>query len=84
VTPAEAEALAERTVAAIDADTRYETLADRERVASDLAGLRRHQPEAPDGYACASCRTSGLWPCPDAHAFSDGLLRTAALYGVEV
>jgi hypothetical protein len=82
----EAEALAERTLAMIDANEavirraakvvvtdRHD--ADRARVAVDLEGLRRaHRPpgrglEEPD---LQWLRTT----------FSDGLLRTAALYGV--
>ncbi len=47
--------------------------ADRARVASDLAGLR-----ATAGYA-----ELGRAPFPDLHRlFADGLVRTAALYGV--
>jgi hypothetical protein len=29
------------------------------------------------------CDTHKSWPCPDARRYSDGLLRTARLYGVE-
>jgi hypothetical protein len=87
---AAAQALAERTLAAIDADALDDTYddgihrdANRERVASDLAGLRQHF-ETYDG--CDWCRMHGygamLWPCPDATRYADGLRRTAALYGV--
>lgn len=84
----DAERLAERTLAAIvarqekAADYRH-YLADRERVASDLAGVRQHEPE---GHTCENTDSvywSSLeYPCDDARRYSDGLLRTAALYGV--
>lgn len=87
MTPAEAEALAERTLAAINRRCgpceqctveECATAADRERVASDLAGwqahalnLGNHDDHGDDGDEC-----------PDARRYADGLLRTAALYGV--
>jgi hypothetical protein len=78
MTPAEAETLAARTLHAIDAElTRYEASADRERVASDLLGLRE---------VCAYWRTNGLEGDPTGHShgrrYADGLKRTAALYGI--
>ena len=71
LTLAEAGALAERIVAKIDAwvDADETDAYCRERVASDLAGLREHP-----------CQPFG---CADARRYSDGLRRTAALYGVE-
>ncbi len=48
--------------------------ADRERVESDLAGLREHLGGwhvVADGWSCLTCRR-----------YSDGLRRTAVLYGV--
>jgi hypothetical protein len=54
--------------------------ADRERVASDLAGLRDHNP-----MECALCHQHHQgWRqvCPDWLRYSDGLRRTARLYGV--
>jgi hypothetical protein len=65
--------------------------ADRERVASDLEGLRRHVPLLmyfdvdPTGIPfCRACEVDDAWPCPDARRYSDNLRRTARLYGVEV
>ena len=59
--------------------TRRWLVADRERVASDLAGIRRHHTETD------VCAVDWLtWPCADARRYSDGLKRTAALYGVTV
>ncbi len=94
MTPDQAADLAVRTLAAID---RREALrpewhpmtayfaADRERVASDLAGLRDHQP----GHYCVGREhwryfSDGPAPvhCPDARRYADGLRLTAALYGV--
>lgn len=91
MTPAEAEALAAATLAAIAADDQafldrfghhppYDSprekhrRVDRERVASDLAGLRAHGPADDCGW--------GERPCPDRRRYADGLRRTAALYGV--
>ncbi len=81
-------------------DTEGVWRADRERVESDLAGLREHQedygiclgceractcidrrPESTSIGDC-DCATNKDWPCPDARRYSDGLRRTAALYGV--
>jgi hypothetical protein len=70
----QAEDLAARTLAAIayrhrDAPCTWRCapdLADRERVASDLAGLREHERRC----------------CSDGRRYEDGLRRTAALYGV--
>ena len=73
----EAEALAERTLAAIvaaqeqAADYRH-YYADRERVASDLAGLR-------DCWWRASHQ--GRMDEPHATRYTEGLLRTARLWG---
>jgi hypothetical protein len=89
-----AEDLAVRIVAAIDAldadERRYADVrhywhyaADRERVASDLAGLRDHH-RGSDILTdeCGRCyQMSG--PCDDARRYADGLLRTADLYGVQ-
>ena len=61
----------------------------RERVASDLAGLRRHVPVLmyrdidPAGVPfCAACEVDDAWPCPDARRYSDNLRRSGRLYGV--
>jgi hypothetical protein len=100
-----AEDLAVRIVAAIDAldveERRYADVrhywhyaADRERIASDLAGLRDHPPSlgSPFGGHGKTCtgdheRRNGEsgadWPCDDARRYADGLLRTADLYGVQ-
>lgn len=83
MTPQETEALAARTLTAIgsvmhgtaDAATRA---ADRERVASDLDGCRRHFLS---GSECGWCEIAP-YPCPDFLTFTAGLRRTAALYGV--
>lgn len=57
--------------------------ADRERVVSDLNGLRRHeQVPLPNGNG-TGCRSCGMWEwCEDGLTYSDGLRRTAAPYGV--
>ncbi len=55
--------------------------ADRERVQSDLAGLRQHGESLRSPGFCERCDRR-LQPCPDARRYSDGLRRTAALYGV--
>jgi hypothetical protein len=108
LTIAQAEALAVRIVAAIDAldadERRYADVrhywhyaADRERVASDLAGLREHANDGTgdctgwsvEDFECSYGQTVDYhdvwrtWPCPDARRYADGLLRTAALYGVQ-
>ncbi len=81
---AAAEDLAARTLAAIGwqeelLESRIgaeRVTADRERVASDLEGLREcHQYDASSG---------ALWSLmlPHARRYSDNLHRTAALYGV--
>lgn len=77
MTPAQAADLAARTIEAIDVDFGMpDTLAaDRERVASDLDGLRHHA-------APSVCSPDEPRPCPDARRYADGLRRTAALYGV--
>lgn len=92
----DAERLAERTLAAIDvAAAPHSTTdrvllvytADRERIASDLAGLREHSGDQSDAESEASCNPC-WWmalrgaTCADARRYSDGLKRTAALYGV--
>jgi hypothetical protein len=78
VTPQEAETLAARVLAAIDAElTRYEAYADRERVQSDLLGIREVH---------AWCRIHDVPYEPGfshARRYTDGLKRTAALYGIE-
>lgn len=67
--------------------------ADRKRVTSDLAGIKVHRPAGPglnyrperDGPLCRVCvrkAANVVWPCEDATRYADGLLRTAALYGV--
>jgi hypothetical protein len=79
MTPDEATDLAAKTLAAIDA-LDYSRLrldidqADRERVESDLAGLRD----------CWSFRWGEYFHdlAPHAERYMDGLRRTAALYGV--
>jgi hypothetical protein len=82
MTPAAAARLAARTLTAIDqaCDGRVgEPLpaADRDRVASDLLGLRE---------VWAYWRTNGLDGDPTGHShgrrYADGLRRSAALYGV--
>lgn len=79
MTPEQASSLATRTLAVIDTfpicqnDSHRD--ADRARVASDLAGLTYHD------LGCGWCRGPGP-ACPDAHRYADGLVRTAALYGV--
>jgi hypothetical protein len=88
LTLAQAEDLAARTLVAINdehemiydgASLRHD--ADRERVASDLAGLREHQScgRAERGVWVTTC-IAGL--CPDARRYADNLRRTADLYGV--
>jgi hypothetical protein len=94
LTVAQAEDLAVRIVAAIDAldadERRYADVrhyrhyaADRERVESDLAGLRdHHRGSGILTDECGRCyQMSG--PCDDARRYADGLLRTADLYGVQ-
>ncbi len=89
MTPDEAADLAARTCTAMNgaaeelAEGRagYEWVAaDRERVASDLAGLRARG----HGALCPfCCRVRHIAPdCPDACRYADGLARTARLYGV--
>lgn len=77
MTPAEAEVLGARTLAAIEDYARHANYvqlvaADRERVAADLAGLQE-------------CHAGGgPWVEEENHAgrYAEGLRRTAALYGV--
>lgn len=78
----EAERLAPLLLAAIDRQAtavipsgRAHFAADRERVESDLAGLRRHATEFDVCYRCW-----GDMPCADALAYSANLRRTASLY----
>ncbi len=84
LTLGEAEAFAARTLAAIErmygaAYSRKERGdADRERVASDLAGLRECYVSTPP-YGQSVLRTGEL---VHARRYSDNLRRTAALYGV--
>jgi hypothetical protein len=79
----QAEDLAARTLVAINREAALILWraypADRERVASDLAGLRGHVDPDPE-WRHPGCADDGS--CPDARRYSDGLLRTAALYGV--
>ncbi len=84
LTLAAAEDLAARTLAAIGWQEELlegrigveRVAADRERIESDLAGLRGHA-------SIVQCHDHvGEWPCDDARRYSEGLLRTAALYGV--
>lgn len=99
MTPDQAADLAARTLATIGVrqkcdrgeecpSPRCKTFnADRERVASDLAGLREHQPfQYDDLTGCDACCVEPThwvpWLCPDAARYADGLRRTAALYGV--
>ncbi len=101
LTLGEAEAFAARTLAAIErmygaAYARKERGdADRERVVSNIEGLRRHDDsqgdewvdpdEGPQPSRCSWCTYDDRaidWPCTDARRYSDGLRRTAALYGV--
>ncbi len=75
MTPDQAADLAARILAAPPgtvSEDRY--AADRERVESDLAGLRE----------CWHWRHGNLWPTIEHHAtrYAEGLRRTAALYGV--
>ncbi len=80
----EAERLAEATLLQIKAEDvecmvdlrRRELGIHRERVESDLDGLQYH--------AAACWCIVGLVRCDDVLRYSDGLRRTAALYGVEV
>jgi hypothetical protein len=86
LTVEQAEDLAARTLAAIEERQLYSRAtqqldADRERVASDLTGLREHA-FLTDRRFTLCARDAFLQPCPDARRYSDGLLRTAALYGV--
>ncbi len=96
LTLAAAEDLAARTHVAMNDLSRWiqqDSLAveaDRERVASDIEGLRRHVPLLmyfdvdPAGLPyCRACEVDDAWPCPDARRYSDGLRRTAALYRVQ-
>lgn len=83
MTPDVAADLAARTLAAIDEPGPFRQhfarmhAADRERVASDLAGLRDHTT------AGGWCSVHDYWlGCDDAARYADGLRRTAALYGV--
>jgi hypothetical protein len=88
ITFTQADELAARTLAAIDRLTHSHAgedphwIADRKRVASDLAGLREHRGcgDPANPRLCMAC---GREPCPDAHRYADNLRRTAALYGVE-
>ncbi len=91
----QAEQVASATLAAIEAawephgSSQRHLDADEDRVNSDLAGLRLHhsvkgQMDNP-GLKCAGHSRFSYgtpWPCSDARRYSDGLRRTAALYGV--
>lgn len=73
----EAEDLAAATLAAIDAYPRIDAIraADRERVASDLAGLREHLPDPgawrsyPNPNEYVACQAEGC-SCPE--RYDDG------------
>lgn len=80
LTVEQAEALAEKVLAAIYRQRVLSSVppaihaADRQRVASDLAGLR-------DVETFQECKC-GCWQMnPHAYRYSDGLIRTAKLYG---
>jgi hypothetical protein len=86
MTSEEAEALAQRTLAAIDSDEAavrtaatavgtHRHDADRARIAADLEGLQRADRLPGRGLE----ESDLLWLRA---VFSDGLIRTAALYGV--
>jgi len=88
----EAEDLAARILEAMDGGGLHSCLecpdtqaADRKRVASDLAGLRRHDK---CGSGVGYCDDGGHagevppWDCADGTDYREGLLRTAALYDV--
>lgn len=84
MTLAQAEDLAARTLAAMAGSNfthRNEdhAAADRERVASDLAGLREHRGLL---HACLRGVEDLTQDCPDAARYAAGLVRTAALYGI--
>jgi hypothetical protein len=99
LTVQQAEDLAERILAAIDADDlafverfghrppfdsprEKHRRIDRERIASDLDGLRdHHRGSGILTDECGRCYQMSD-PCDDARRYADGLLRTAALYGV--
>lgn len=87
MSPDEAADLAARTLAALDdigpCDCdRCDLDVDRERVASDLAGLRDHREHGFRNGKCARCQGTFAWPCHDHDRYADGLRRTAELYGV--
>lgn len=88
MTPQQAQELADRALAVIDywevanSANPDPHVADRERVASDLAGLRQHVPHAVASGECAWCECAP-YPCADATRYAAGLIRTARLYGVE-
>lgn len=88
----EAEDLADRTLAAISVTERpamdsgsflSHFTVHRERVASDLSGLRDHRHNGGEsGFdGCWWCGHTE-WPCPDARRYAEGLRHTANLYGV--
>ncbi len=86
---AESQDLATRILVAIEREHPHETgwssmvmEFDRERIESDLAGLREHRDDGfhPNLLACERCGRE--WPCPDAQRYVAGLRRTAALYAV--
>lgn len=82
--PAEAAGLVARILAAMGRDplgAEWLLPADRERVASDLAGVEQHREDPDKGGDCQDCAMY-VWPCPDANRYAAGLIRTAALYGV--
>lgn len=84
LTVSEADALADRTLLAIDGITmqvgaltgRAED--DRERVLSDLAGVHSHY----DSGGWCTCDSHRAGQCEDAGRYAEGLRRTARLYGV--
>lgn len=86
MTPDEAEALAQRILAVIH-DGGWSGVPDymRERVASDLAGLRQHGPDEPlCSWSHDASYTHDGDVCDDALRYAAGLRRTAALYGVSL
>ena len=96
LTLAEAKALAEGIREWLDLIAQAPSvIADRARIESDFAGLREHQqtswPAGPDDYdeGCQTCWRVDFPPnlndetsCADLRRYSDGLRRTAALYGI--
>jgi hypothetical protein len=80
----QAEALAQTILSRMD-HTDDEDI-HRERIASDLAGIRQHRMVGYSRLLCGWCADQWAhdWPCQDVLRYSEGLRRTAAFYGVEV